>query len=74
MSNAMLFVNGNIHQGDRRFSDVSGGRRCAFMSLSPLLCANSCDVSQWTAHTVDQLLTEGDAMYLKAFQEHLTLN
>ena len=34
-------------------------------SLSALLGANSCDVSQWTAHTADQLLTEGDAMYLK---------
>ena len=44
MSNAILFVNASIHQGDRRFSDVSRGRRCAFMSLSPLLCANSCDV------------------------------
>ena len=39
------------------------------MSRSTLLCANSCDVSQWTAHTVDQLLTEEDAMSLKAFQE-----
>ena len=53
----------------RGFRDVSRGRQCAFRSLSALLCANSCDVSQWTAHTVDQLLTEGDDMYLKAFQE-----
>ena len=54
----MLIVNGSILQGDRRFSDVSRGTQCAFMSLSALLCANSCDV----ALTVDQLLTEGDAM------------
>ena len=31
--------------------------------------ANSCDVSRWTAHTVDQLLSEGNTMYLKAFQK-----
>ena len=29
----------------------------------------SSDVSQWTAHTADQLSTEGDDVYLKAFQE-----
>ena len=28
-----------------------------------------CDVLQWTVHTVDRLLTEGDATYLRAFQE-----
>ena len=69
MSNATLIVNGSIHQGDRRFSDVSRGRQCAFMSLSALLCANSSDVSQWTAHTVNKVLTAEDDMYLKAFQE-----
>ena len=53
----MLIVNGSILQGDRRFSDVSRGTQCAFMSLSAVLCANSC-----VARTVDQLLTEGDAM------------
>ena len=72
MSNATSIVNGRIHQGDRRFSDVSGGRQCAFTSVSALLCAKSCDVLQWMSngrptHSVDQLLTEGDAMYLKTF-------
>ena len=69
MPNATLIVNGSIHQGDRLFSDVSRGRQYALMSLSALLCANSYDVSQWTAHTVHSPLTEGDAVYLKAFQE-----
>ena len=59
----------SIHQGDHRFSYVFREQQCAFMSILALLCANLCDVSQWTAHTVDQLLIEGDAMYLKAFQE-----
>ena len=69
MSNATLIVNGSIHQGDRHCSDVSRGRQFAFMSLSALLCANPCDIWQWMAHTVDQLLTEGYAMNLKTFQE-----
>ena len=69
MSKANLIVGGNIHQADRRFSDVSRGRQCAFMSLSALLRANSSRVSQWTSHTVDQVLVEGDAMYLKAFDD-----
>ena len=51
MSNATLIVNEIFHQGDRRFSDASRGRQCAFTSLLALL------------------LTEGDAMYLKTFQE-----
>ena len=57
MSKANLIVGGNIHQADRRFSDVSRGRQCAFMSLSALLRANSSRVSQWTSHTVDQVLS-----------------
>ena len=50
MSNATSIVNGSIHQGDRRFSDVSGGRQCAFTSVSALLCAESCDVLQWMSN------------------------
>ena len=40
-----------------------------FQPLSVFLRANSCRVSQWTADTVDQILTEGDAMYVKAFDD-----
>ena len=69
MSNADLIVSGSIHQADRRFSDVSRGRQCAFIGFSALLHTNSSCVSQWTADTVDQILTEGDAMYVKAFDD-----
>ena len=31
--------------------------------------ANSCHVSQWTADTVNEILIEGDAMYVKAFDD-----
>ena len=30
---------------------------------------NSCRVSSWTAHTVDEILIEGDAMCVKAFDD-----
>ena len=30
---------------------------------------NSCRVSPWTADTVDEILIEGDAMYMKAFDD-----
>ena len=44
MLNSTLFARGSIHQSDNRFSDISRGRQCAFMSFSALLCANSCDI------------------------------
>ena len=69
MSNADLIVSGSIHQVDRHFIDVSRGRQCDFISFSALLRGNSCRVSQWTADTVDQILT-GDAMYVKAFDDN----
>ena len=53
MSNADLIVSGSIHQADHRFSDLSRGRQCAFISFSALLPASSCRVSQWTgAHNL----------------------
>ena len=71
MSGTDLTVSGSTHQADRRLCIVSRGRRCAFMSFSAMLlkCANSCRVSQWTADTVDEILIEGDTMYVKAFDD-----
>ena len=69
MFSATLFTRGSIHQGDSRFSDISRGRQCAFMSLSALLIANCGDISAWTTETVDRVLYEGDSMFLKAFEE-----
>ena len=69
MFNPILFTGGSIHQGDCRFSDISRGRQCAFMSLSALLRANFCAISTWTTETVDRVLVEGDSRFLKAFEE-----
>ena len=66
MSNAILSIAGSIHQGHERFSDISRGRQRPFMSFSALLCAQSCLVRHWD--TADQILIEGDRMYLNAFE------
>ena len=57
MFNAVLLIAGSIHQGHERFSDVSRGRQCSFMSFSALLFAQSCPVRFWDTATVDQILT-----------------
>ena len=38
------------------------------MSFSALLCAQSFPVRQWDTATVDQILSEGDRMYLNALE------
>ena len=68
MSNLNLFVAGGIHQGSERFSDISRGRQCSFMSFSALLYAHTVPIEQWTASDVDQILAQGDRLYLDAFE------
>jgi hypothetical protein len=68
MSNLNLFVAGSIHQGSEWFSDISRGRQCSFMSFSALLFAQTSPIEQWTAFNVDQILAEGDRLYLDAFE------
>ena len=53
MLNAILSIAGSSHQGHERFRLIS------FMSFSALLC-------DWDTATVDQILIEGDRMYLNA--------
>jgi hypothetical protein len=54
----MLFTVGSIHKGHERFSEVSRGRQCSFMTFSALLCAQSFQAQQWTTETIDKTLTE----------------
>ena len=62
MLNAILSIAGSNHQGHERFSEISRGRQCCFMSYSVLLCAQSFPVQHWDTATVDQILIEGDRM------------
>ena len=69
MLNAILLIAGSSHQGHERFSEISRGRQCSFMSFSALLpCAQSFPVQHWDTATVDQILIEGDRMYLNALE------
>ena len=47
MPNSDLLVAGSIHQGRERFSDISHGRQCSFMSFSALLFAHTLPIEQW---------------------------
>ena len=68
MLNAILSIAGSSHQGHERFSEVSRGRQCSFMSFSALLYAQSFPVRHWDTATVDQILIEGDRTYLNALE------
>ena len=68
MLNAILSIAGSSHQGHELFSEISRVRQCSFMSFSALLCAQSFPVQHWDTSTVDQILIEGDRMYLNALE------
>jgi hypothetical protein len=70
MTNTILFIRGSIHQGHQRFSVLSRGRQCSFMSLFALLYAQVHPVRQWGRYTINQILIEGDRMYLNALDNH----
>ena len=54
MLNAILSIAGSSHQGHERFSEISMGRQCSFMSFSALLCAQSFPrVRHWDTATVE---------------------
>ena len=68
MLNAILSIAGSSHQGHERFSEISRERQCSFMSFPALLCTQSFPVQHWDTATVDQILMEGDRMYLNALE------
>ena len=71
MLNAILSIAGSSHRDHQRLSEISGGRQYSFMSFSALLCAQSFPVRPWDTATVDQILIEGDRMYLNALESQI---
>ena len=61
-----LFLSTNVHQGDNLFSVQSRGKQCAFMSLSAVLTAQNIPLIDWSQETLDNVLLQGDKMYLHA--------
>ena len=66
-----LLSHGSIHQGHEGFSGQSRGKQCSFMSLSALLTAQTIPVIEWNSTTIDNVLVQGDNMYLNAFNNDL---
>ena len=53
------------------FSGLSRGKKCSFISLSALLTAQTLPVIEWNSTTIDNVLVEGDNMYLNTFNNDL---
>ena len=70
-----LFASANTHQGAECFNTESTGKQCAFMSLSAILTAERiplyCLSGQWSQSTIDNILVQGDYMYVKALNNGL---
>ena len=66
-----LFVYANTHQGAECFNTESRGKQCAFMSLSAILTAERKPLFEWSQSTIDNILVQGDYMYVKALNNGL---
>jgi hypothetical protein len=72
-SEMALFLSSNIHQGDDLFSVHSRGKQCAFMTLSAILTTHNMPLTEWSKQTFDNVLVQGDNMYLKALNSGLLI-
>ena len=66
-----LLSRGSIYQGMKVSVGQSRGKQCSFMSLSALLTAQTIPVMEWNSTTIDNVLVQGDNMYLNAFNNDL---
>ena len=66
-----LFVSVNTHQGAECFNTESRGKQCAFMSLSAILTAEGIPLFEWSQSTIDNILVQGDYLYVKALNNGL---
>ena len=62
-----LFVSANTHQGAECFNTESRGKQCAFMSLT----AERIPLFERSQSTIDNILVQGDYMYVKALNNSL---
>ena len=61
----------NTYQGAECFNTESRGKQCAFMSLSAILTAERIPLFEWSQSTIDNILVQGDYMYVKALNNGL---
>ena len=66
-----LFLSAYVHQGDDFFSAQSRGKQCVFMSLWAILTAENMPLIDWSKTTFNNVLLQGDKMYLRALNNGL---
>ena len=66
-----LFVSVNTHQGGECFSIESKGKQCAFINLSASLVAECIPLKEWSQSTINNVLLQGDCMYINALNNGL---
>ena len=66
-----IIVSANMHQGNDLFSVYSRGRQCAFICLSAPLTVRNNPVFVWSKTTLNNVLLQGDSMYLEALDNGL---
>ena len=69
--NMALFLCATMHQGDERFNVQTRGKQCAFMSLAAVITAQNNPLIDWSTTMFDNVLSQGDQMYLKALNKGL---
>ena len=69
-----LFLSSEIHQGDDLFNVQSRGKQCAFMSLSAVLTTQNIPLIDWSKTTLNNVLLQGDNMYLQALDKMALLS
>ena len=67
MLNAILSIAGSSHRGHKRFSEISRKAMLLYEFFSAVVCT-VVPVRHWDTATVDQILIEGDRMYLNALE------
>ena len=70
----VVFLCATMHQGDERLSVQTRGKQCAFMSLAAVITAQNNPLLDWSATTFDNVLSQGDQMYLKALNKGLIVS
>ena len=66
-----VFLCATMHQGDERFSVQTRGKQCAFMSLAAVITAQNNPLIDWPTTTFDNVLSQGDQIYLKTLNRGL---
>ena len=66
-----LFLCATMHQGDEHFSVQTRGKQCAFMSIVAVVTAQNNPLIDWSTTMFDNVLSQGDQMYLKALNKGL---